>query len=83
MLLKANRNKKSVRVFVKHAKGVEILHKLAAESDVVVENYLPATSPRHQLDYAKFNGLKDTREHEQGKILSTGLCHAVPTSMDS
>jgi succinate---hydroxymethylglutarate CoA-transferase len=32
-------------------KGVEILHKLAATSDVLVENYLPGTLKKYQMDY--------------------------------
>jgi CoA-transferase family III len=33
------------------AAGVEILHKLAASSDVLVENYLPGTLKKYQMDY--------------------------------
>ena len=32
-------------------KGVEILHKLAASCDVVVENYLPKALAKYELDY--------------------------------
>lgn len=36
---------------------MEILHKLATESDVVVENYLPGTLARYGLDYAALSKL--------------------------
>jgi succinate--hydroxymethylglutarate CoA-transferase len=31
--------------------GVEILHKLAAECDVLVENYLPGALKKYKMDY--------------------------------
>jgi len=46
-----NRNKKSVGLSFQHKSGVEILHKLAAESDILVENYLPGTLKKYGLDY--------------------------------
>ncbi|GKU05525.1 formyl-coenzyme a transferase [Fusarium langsethiae] len=55
--LSANRNKKSVGLSFKYAKGVEILHKLAAETDVVVENYLPGTLAKYGLDYKTLSAI--------------------------
>lgn len=47
-----NRNKKSVGLSFQHKSGVDILHKLAAESDILVENYLPGTLKKYGMDYA-------------------------------
>ncbi|KAJ5889093.1 hypothetical protein N7495_009134 [Penicillium taxi] len=55
--LAANRNKKSLGLSFKEPKGVEILHKLAAESDVIVENYLPGTLAKYGLDYKTLSKL--------------------------
>ncbi|ESZ96454.1 hypothetical protein SBOR_3186 [Sclerotinia borealis F-4128] len=46
-----NRNKKSLGLSFKHPSAVKILHKLAAESDILVENYLPGTLKRYGMDY--------------------------------
>jgi len=50
-ICKVNRNKKSVGLSFQHKSGVEILHKLAAESDILVENYLPGTLKKYGMDY--------------------------------
>ncbi|KKA28169.1 hypothetical protein TD95_004221 [Thielaviopsis punctulata] len=50
--LTANRNKKSLGLSFQHPEGVKILHDLVARSDVLVENYLPNTLKKYQLDYA-------------------------------
>jgi len=50
-IYKVNRNKKSVGLSFQHKSGVEILHKLAAESDILVENYLPGTLKKYGMDY--------------------------------
>lgn len=39
--LGVNRNKKSITVNFKNAEGVDIIKRLAAKSDVVVENFVP------------------------------------------
>lgn len=46
-----NRNKRSIGLSFAHKSGVEILHKLAKECDVLVENYLPGTLKKYGLDY--------------------------------
>ncbi|CAD6446727.1 d6aa8f8d-b2c6-4ea9-b93c-054f0c661970-CDS [Sclerotinia trifoliorum] len=46
-----NRNKKSLGLSFKHPSGVKVLHKLAAESDILVENYLPGTLKKYGMDY--------------------------------
>ncbi|CAK7566805.1 MAG: hypothetical protein SEPTF4163_004757 [Sporothrix epigloea] len=55
--LGANRNKKSLALSFQHADGVEILHKLAAQCDVLVENYLPNTLKKYGLDFPTLHKL--------------------------
>jgi succinate--hydroxymethylglutarate CoA-transferase len=40
-----------IQVNLKHPKGLEIIHKLAVESDVVIENYLPGKLDAMGLGY--------------------------------
>ncbi|KAL7786211.1 CoA-transferase family III domain-containing protein [Trichoderma ceciliae] len=49
--LGANRNKKSLGLSFQHHEGVDILHKLAAKCDILVENYLPGTLKKYSMDY--------------------------------
>lgn len=49
--LSINRNKRSITLDLKSEKGKEILLKLASESDVIVENFLPGTVGRLGIDY--------------------------------
>ncbi|KAF4552226.1 CoA-transferase family III-like protein 1 [Elsinoe fawcettii] len=49
--LSVNRNKKSLGLSFAHPSGVEILHKLAKESDVLVENYLPGALKKYGMDF--------------------------------
>ncbi|GAD94685.1 CAIB/BAIF family enzyme [Paecilomyces variotii No. 5] len=49
--LAVNRNKKSVGLSFAHKSGVEILHKLVRECDVLVENYLPGNLKKYNMDY--------------------------------
>lgn len=46
-----NRNKKSVGLSFQHKEGVQILHKLAAKCDILVENYLPGSLKKYGMDY--------------------------------
>jgi formyl-CoA transferase len=46
-----HRNKRSMTLDLKHPKGVEILRKLAATSDVLVENFRPDVKHRLGIDY--------------------------------
>ncbi|KAL3427773.1 CoA-transferase family III [Phlyctema vagabunda] len=52
-----NRNKKSVGLSFQHESGVNILHKLAAESDILVENYLPGTLKKYGMDFQTLHKL--------------------------
>lgn len=49
--LAVNRNKKSLGLSFQHPSGVEVLHELAAQSDIVVENYLPGTLKKYKMDF--------------------------------
>ncbi|CEJ85738.1 Putative Transferase family iii [[Torrubiella] hemipterigena] len=49
--LGANRNKKSLGLSFQQKEGVEILHKLVAKCDILVENYLPGTLKKYKMDY--------------------------------
>ena len=46
-----NRNKKSITVNIKSDKGQQILHKLIAESDILLENFIPDALKKYNLDY--------------------------------
>ena len=50
-LLQVNRNKKSLALSFKEKKGADIIRKLAATSDIMVENYLPGSLKKYGLDY--------------------------------
>nr|XP_054771845.1 LOW QUALITY PROTEIN: succinate--hydroxymethylglutarate CoA-transferase-like [Lytechinus pictus] len=49
--LSVNRNKKSLAVNLKHPKGIEVVKKLIASSDVVLENYIPGKLEELGLGY--------------------------------
>ncbi|HEU5194782.1 MAG TPA: CaiB/BaiF CoA-transferase family protein [Methylomirabilota bacterium] len=46
-----HRNKRSITLDLKHPKGVEVLKKLAAKADVVIENFRPDVKHRLGIDY--------------------------------
>ena len=46
-----NRGKKSITVDLKTDEGVQIVHKLAAKSDVILENFRPGVTKRLSIDY--------------------------------
>src|SRR5438067_3889549 len=46
-----HRNKRSMTLDLKHPRGVEVLKKLAARADVVVENFRPDVKHRLGIDY--------------------------------
>ncbi|KAI1938119.1 hypothetical protein LOZ66_003707 [Ophidiomyces ophidiicola] len=49
--LAVNRNKKSLALSFAHPQGTEIIHKLVKNADVLVENYIPGSLKKYQLDY--------------------------------
>jgi formyl-CoA transferase len=48
-----HRNKRSITLNLKHQQGVEILKRLAAQADVLVENYRPDVKYRLGIDYER------------------------------
>lgn len=52
-----NRNKKSITVDLKNARGVELVKELAKVSDVFVENFTPGLLKRFGLDYETLKSL--------------------------
>ncbi|WP_442579996.1 CaiB/BaiF CoA transferase family protein [Mesorhizobium sp. ASY16-5R] len=53
----ANRGKSSIAVNLKDPRGLEIIHRLAAKADVVVENFRPGTVQRLKIDYETLKAL--------------------------
>lgn len=53
----ANRNKRSVAVDFARPEGAEIVRRMAAEADIVVENFKTGALARHGLDYASLSAL--------------------------
>lgn len=49
--LSLNRNKRSVAVDLKNPEGISIIKQLVAESDVVIENFLPGKMEEFGLSY--------------------------------
>jgi len=52
-----HRNKRSITLDLKHPKGVEVLKKLAAKADVVVENFRPDVKHRLGIDYEALSAI--------------------------
>lgn len=52
-----NRNKKSLGLSFQHPAGVDILHRLAKDCDVLVENYLPGALKKYGMDYDTVSGV--------------------------
>ena len=52
-----NRNKKSVILELKSPKGKEILYKLVAHADIVLEGFRPGVAKKLGIDYARLKGI--------------------------
>jgi len=52
-----NRNKESVAIDFKHARGQELLRALASRADILLENFRPGALARLGLDYEKLRAL--------------------------
>jgi len=50
--MSTNRNKKGITLDLKAKEGQEVLHRLAAKCDVVIENFRPGVTSRLAADYA-------------------------------
>ena len=57
IFLAANRNKKGVAIDFSRAEGQQVLRRLVAASDVLVENYKVGTLARHGLDYESLKAI--------------------------
>src|SRR5258708_29663596 len=55
--LNLHRNKRSMTLDLKKPEGVEILKKLVARADVLVENYRPDVKHRLGIDYASLRNI--------------------------
>ncbi|TWG94806.1 crotonobetainyl-CoA:carnitine CoA-transferase CaiB-like acyl-CoA transferase [Mesorhizobium sp. J18] len=54
----ANRNKRSIALDLKHPDSTQILHRLIASADVLVENYRPGVMDRLNLGYEAVRRIK-------------------------
>jgi len=54
-----NRNKRSLELNLKSDEGIEIFRDLAAEADVVVQNFSPGVTERLGIDYESLSALND------------------------
>ncbi len=52
-----NRGKKSITLDLKSARGVELLRRLAAKSDALIENFRPGVARRLGIDYVALAGV--------------------------
>lgn len=50
--LSVNRNKRSIALDLKSDRGTEVFHQLAAQCDVVIQNYRPGVAERLGISYA-------------------------------
>jgi len=55
--MSVNRGKKSVTLDLKTAEARHVLHRLAAKSDVFLENFRPGVTERLGIDYRKLSGI--------------------------
>jgi crotonobetainyl-CoA:carnitine CoA-transferase CaiB-like acyl-CoA transferase len=56
--LSANRNKRSMALNLRDERGAELLRRLIAQSDVLLENFVPGTLDRLGFDYATCRAIK-------------------------
>ena len=55
--LSANRGKRSIAIDIAHQEGADLVRQLAAEADVVLENYKVGQLAKYGLDYASLSAL--------------------------
>ena len=55
--LNLHRNKRSMTLDLKHARGVEVLKRLVAKADVVIENFRPDVKHRLGIDYESLSAI--------------------------
>jgi crotonobetainyl-CoA:carnitine CoA-transferase CaiB-like acyl-CoA transferase len=76
--LAANRNKRSITVNLKHPAGLDIVRRLAAQSDVVIENFKVGGAARLGLDYATWR--PSTRAWSTARSPATGRLAPTATA---
>jgi len=52
-----NRNKKFISLSFADPKGIEILHKFAESCDVLVENYIPDSLKKYNMDFESIGAI--------------------------
>jgi len=57
--MSVNRSKRSISLDLKTPQGLEIFHKLAAECDVVIQNFRPGVAERLGISYEQLRPLND------------------------
>ena len=57
MYQNVNRGKRSLALNLKSDRGVEVLHRLIAEVDVIIHNFRPGVAERLQADYATLSAI--------------------------
>lgn len=71
-----NRGKRSIALDLKAESGVEILHRLVAEVDVIIHNFRPGVAERLKADYATLSAINP----ELVYLSVTGFGHEGPMS---
>jgi len=78
--LAVNRNKRSITVNFKKPKGLEIVHRLVAKADVLVENFLPGKLDSMRLGYPDCSAINDRLIY--ASITGTFALLVFPYSVD-
>ena len=79
-----HRNKRSLTLNLKAPEGLEILKRLVAQSDVVVENYRPDVKFRLGVDYESLKKINKRWSMPASRVLArTGRTAIVPASIRS
>ncbi len=58
MFLAFNRNKRSLAVDMKTREGIDIIHRLARQSDIVIQGFGAGAAKRLGVDYETLSSLK-------------------------
>lgn len=61
--LAVNRNKRGVVVDLKHPEGLEIMERLVADADVLIENFRPGVASRLGIDYESLRTINPRLVH--------------------
>ena len=54
-----NAGKRSLGIDINHPKGRELIHRMAAQADIVCENFTPGTAARLGYGYENFRAIRD------------------------